>query len=48
MPEFLTRQSLSLIVFSYALVLVLLADQVNALLIIFGVLCAAWRIALFT
>ena len=48
MPEFLTRQSLSLIVFSYALVLVLLADQVNAVLIIFGVLCAAWRIALFT
>ena len=48
MPEFLTRQSLSLIVFSYALVIVLLADQVNALLIIFGVLCAAWRIALFT
>ena len=48
MPEFLTRQSLSLIVFSYALVIVLLADQVNAVLIVFGVLCAAWRIALFT
>jgi len=48
MPEFLTRQSLSLIVFSYALVVVLLAEQVNVLLIVFGVLCAAWRIALFT
>lgn len=48
MSELLTRQSLSLIVFSYALIVALLAEQLSVALIVFGLFCALWRIALFT
>ena len=48
MLEFLTRQSLSLILLSYALIMVLLTDQLNSVMVIFGLLCALWRVAVFT
>jgi hypothetical protein len=35
MLEFLTRQSLSLILFSYAIIVILLAEQLSVVLILF-------------
>ncbi len=47
MKEFLTRQSLVLINLSYIAIGASLFNNINPILLIFGLLCAAWRIALF-
>ncbi|WP_028865519.1 transglutaminaseTgpA domain-containing protein [Psychromonas aquimarina] len=47
MKEFLTRQSLVLINLSYIAIAASLFNNINPLLLIFGLLCAAWRIVLF-